>query len=240
MTRNFITAFTLVLLFCTSQAFSQAFSVPLEGFSRSKTAYLHMEGGKKFEGQLSGFKRSKGLIETVKMKNPNGKKLKIDPAKISHMYLPPSDLAKFGAAMEKIGNMRNWESDTNIDTTLMGEGYVYFEKVLTIVKKKKDNLMLQLMNAPFSSKILVYHDPFARETMGIGVAGVTVAGGLDKSYYVMKVGKDKAAYRLKKKDYKEQFSKLFGDCPEFMKKYKDDIKWSDLAQHVYEYSQMCN
>ncbi len=229
----------VLLLGMTFTSFAQNFSVPLESFSRKKTAYLHMEDGTIFEGLLGGFKRAKGLIETVKMQNDKGKKLKIDPLKINYMYIPPSGIAKVGAELERATNASKWEADVNIDKELMDEGYVYFEKQTTQVKKKTEDLMLQLLNASFSNKIKVYHDPFAKETMSAGIGGVTFVGGLDKSYYVMKVGVDDKAYKLEKKNYKEQFATLFGDCQEFMNKYKDDIKWSDLEMHIYDYSQMC-
>ena len=229
----------IALIFSVSNLIAQQFAIPMEGFSRNKSAYLHMEDGTVHEGELGGFKRSKGLIETVKMKNPEGKKLKIDPAKISFMYLPPSNLAKLSAGLEKIGHINNWEKESTMDTTLMNEGYVFFEKTPTKIKKKTDDLMLQLMNASFSSKIKVYHDPFAKETMSVGVGSVTVAGGLDKSYYVKKEG-DKAAYRLMKKNYKEEFVKVFGDCDELIKKYQSNVKWSDFESHVYEYTELMN
>jgi hypothetical protein len=232
--------FTAVLATFSLSATAQSFSVPLEAFSKKKTTYLHMEDGSKSEGLLGGFKRSKGLIETVKMESESGGKIKIDPAKIQFMYIPPSNLAKVSAGLNKIGNVRKWDAPLNMDTTLLGEGYVYFEKVPTIIKKKTDNLMMQMLNTSFCGKIKVFHDPFSKETMSASVGGVTVAGGLDKSYYVMKIGTDEAAYKLEKKDYKEQFATLFGDCEEFMAKYSGDIKWSDLETHIYEYSQMCN
>lgn len=218
---------------------AQKFSIPLEGFSTKKTAYLTMSDGTVFEGTLSSFTRKKGLIETVKMKNAKGEKLKITPSNISYMYLAPSDLAKFGAALEQINNVNNWEKETNskINAELMKEGYVYFEKIPTQVKKNTQDLMLQLINPSFASKIRVYHDPFAQETMGLAVGDITVVGGLDKSYYIKKEG-DKSAYRLFKNDYKDQFKTLFGDCPEFMAKYSDNIKWSDLETHIFEYTQM--
>lgn len=233
------TKITLVIAFAivAVQLSAQKFAIPLEGFSRQKTAYLHMEDGTTTEGLLGGFKRSKGLIETVKMKNPNGKKIQIDPAKISYMYLPPSTLGKLGVMNEKLYDINNWEKETNMDTTLINEGYVYFEKSNTTVKKKTEDLMLQLMNASFCEKIKVYHDPFAKETMSYSPGGIKVAGGIDKSYYVKK-DSEKTAYRLLKKDYDEQFSKLFGDSPEFIKKYNKKIKWSDLEMHIYEYTQM--
>jgi hypothetical protein len=234
--QKLLTLSFLMLLVSTTSVFAQQFSIPLEGFSRKKTAYLHMEDGTKLEGTLAGFKRSKGLIEAVKMKDANGEKLKIDPATISYMYLASSNLARLGAAMEAVGSIRNWEKETNMDTTLMNDGYVYFEKSSTKIKKKTNDLMLQLMNASFSSKIKVYHDPFASESMALSIGDITVAGGLDKSYYIKK-SDDELAIRLFKRDYKEMFITLFGDCPEVMDAYGDNIKWSELETHIYEYTQ---
>jgi hypothetical protein len=235
-----ISLLIIMFLFGGINLNAQKFSIPLEGFSKQKAAYLTMEDGTLFEGTLSGFKRTKGLIETVKMKDKDGEKLKIDPSKINFMYLAPSDLAKFGAALEQINSVNNWDKENNndIDADLMKDGYVYFEKVLTQVKKKKiEDLMLQLMNPSFSEKIKVYHDPFAKETMSLGVGGLTLVGGLDKSYYVKKEN-DKGAYRLYKKDYKEQFEILFGDCPDFMAKYGEKTSWSDFEEHVNAYTEM--
>ena len=230
--------FTAAVAAMGFSASAQSFAVPLEGFSKKKTTYLHMEDGTSSEGLLGGFKRAKGQIETVKMKSESGKKLKIDPAKISHMYIPPSDLAKLSAAVDRAGNVRKWNAPSNMDSTLLGEGYVYFEKAKTEIKKgKTEDLMLQMVNTSFCSKIKVFHDPFAAETMSVSVGGVDVAGGLDKSYYVFKDGED-AAYKLEKNEYKEQFATLFGDNEEFMAKYSNDIKWSDLALHIYEYTEM--
>lgn len=230
--------FTTLVLALGLQSISQSFSVPLEGFSRKKIAYLTMEDGTVNEGLLGGFKRSKGLIETVKMKSEEGGKIKIDPAEIKFMYVPASAIAKYSATMDQATNSRKWDSDVNYNTDLLDKGYVYFEKIPTKVKKKTNDLMMQLLNASFSSKIKVYHDPFAKESLGVGVGGVTVAGGLDKSYYIMKVGVDKAAYKLEKKNYKELFSTIFGDCEELMAKYKDSIKWSELEKHIADYTAM--
>ena len=230
---------TCFILAVALNARAQKFSIPLEGFSNKKTTYLHMEDGSVMKGNLygTGFKRSKGLVELVKMKDASGTKMKVEPSKIVYMYLPPSGLAKLDAAMEQVGSMNNWDKNTNYDTTLLKDDYVYFEKSPTVVKKKTQQLMLQMLNPSFSNKIKVYHDPFAGETMSAGVGGITVAGGLDKSYYVKRES-DKAAWRLFKKNYKEEFPKLFADQPEFVKKYQQDLKWRDLEKHIWEYSQL--
>lgn len=95
-------------------------------------------------------------------------------------------------------------------------------------------LMMQLLNPDFSKVVKVYHDPFAKETAFIGVAGVTVAGGNDKSYFV-KVSSDPAAYKLTKKDYKKEFTGMWSKCKDMSSKHPD-VKWSDLVQHILDYS----
>lgn len=216
---------------------AQQFSIPMEGFSRNKPAYLFMEDGSEKSDVLGGFKRKKGLITEVKLKNESGDKVSVDPSKIDYMYLAPSSLAKMNAALEKTFDMNKWDKETTMDTSLINDGYVYFEKVNTLVKKNEMDLMLQLMNVPFCSKIRVYHDPFARETMSVGVAGVDVAGGLDKSYYIKKDSEDKA-YKLEKKDYDKEFKRLFGDNEDFMSKYGKNPKWKDFESHVFNYTRM--
>ena len=66
-----------------------------------------------------------------------------------------------------------------------------------------------------------------------------VAGGLDKSYYIKKNGED-LARRIKKKEYKKDIEELFAECPAVIEKYKDDPKWVEFEQFVYDYSTMCD
>ena len=92
-------------------------------------------------------------------------------------------------------------------------------------------LLLQLLNPSFSSKIRVYSDPFAGETASVGIGGVKLAGGDEKSYYVKK--EDKPAYKLKKKDFKADFDALFKDCSDMK---MDKVKWSEFAEYVFKYN----
>ncbi|MEM6263483.1 MAG: hypothetical protein AAGI38_13305, partial [Bacteroidota bacterium] len=79
----------VMLSFGMNWSSAQQFDIPLEDFSRKKTSYLHMEDGSVKEGLLGGFKRSKGLIQMVKMKSDSGGKVQVDPSKIKFMYLQP-------------------------------------------------------------------------------------------------------------------------------------------------------
>lgn len=228
----------LVFMLVGSVAFTQQFSPALNGFSHKKTSYLTLDDGKEVTGTIKDLDWKKGLIEEVKLKDMDDKKVKIKPEEIKFMYLPPSGLAKMSASVEHLSNLDNMMND-DLDNDILGKGYVYLEKSEVRIKKKTRTLMMQLVNPSFSKKIKVYDDPMAKEAMGLGVGGVTVAGGGEKSFFVKKQG-EKVAFKLEKKNYDEEFKMIFGDCKEFMAKYGEDHRWSDFEKHVFEYSQMCH
>jgi hypothetical protein len=151
------------------------------------------------------------------------------------MYLPPTGLDNLSKQMDFLGDVKKW-NDEKLDQDLLNQGYVYFENSKVMIGKKSTTMQMQLLNPGFSKNVKIYHDPFAKETASIGVAGVKVAGGDEKSYYI-KTGDD-AAYKLEKKNYSKEFKGLWGKCDEVIKKYPE-IKWSELTKHVTDYTE-CN
>jgi len=232
-----VTLICLLLTVATTLG-AQSFLQPFEGVSRKKPSYITLKNGKELEGTIKNLDRKKGLIEEIKIE-VDGKKQKIKAEDIKHMYLPASNFAKLMNATEIATDATKWESD-DLDEEHLKDGYAYFELATVQIKKKKQrDLLLQLVNPNFANGVRVYHDPFARETAGIGVAGIQVAGGLEKSYYVKK-GKE-TAIRLKKKEYDEQFKPYFGDCASVIKMAGgDDPKWADFPKHTYEYNTNCD
>ncbi len=234
--KNFF-SFLAALLFY-SVASAQQFAPALMGYSHKKTSYLTLDNGKEVKGTIKDLDWKKGLIEEVKIKDSNDKKVKIKPEEINFMYLPPSGLAKAAATMDHLTDLDQMRND-DLNNDILDKGYVYMEKSEVRIKKKTRTLMMQLVNAHFSKKIKVYDDPMAKQSMGVGIGGVNVAGGGDKSYFVKKHG-EKVAFKVEKKNYDQEFKSLFGDCKEFMKKHGKDPRWSDFETHVFEYTQMCN
>ena len=225
-----------ILFVCISiSTHAQNFLPGFNGFSKKKTSYLHMEGGEIVKGNLNKLKYEKGLIEEVRIKDLNDKKVKIKPDNIEFMYLPPSGLAKLVNFSDFITDADQWNND-DLDQSLFKSGYAYFEKSEVRVKKKTNTLMVQLVNPSFCEKIKVFQDPYAKETASIGV-GPLKAGGIAKSYYVKKG--NEVAIRLKKKNYEEEFKMFFGDCPALIEKYGAKPKWSEFAKHIYEYTKEC-
>lgn len=229
------TTLAALMLVCLNQVSAQRFLEPSESFSPKKISYLTMTDGTTMEVYLKTYKREKGLIKEMKVEGQDGKKVKIKPEDIKYMYLPQSGFDKFAKEMDFLHDVQKWDNK-DIDQSKVADGYIYFEQAEVKVKKEKLTLMMQLLNPSFSSKIKVYHDPYAAETASVGVGGFTLAGGNDKSFYIAVKGE--TAYKLAKKDYDEEFSKIFGKCSAIKSKYKD-AKWSDFEAHVYEHSLNC-
>lgn len=232
------TVLFIASLSCFSLAsFAQTFIPAFDRFSGKEVAYIYLEDGTKVEGTIDDIDRKKGLIEEVTIL-PTGQKKKktFEPKDIKTMYLPASGYNKLNSQLEQSFNAQKWKSnDVNMD--IINKGYGYFEKVKVKIKKDTEDLLMQMVNPSFSSKIKVFHDPLAQESMRFGVAGITMAGGDDKSYYVQ-VGNN-IAERIKKKEYDDEYLNLYKSCPELLKKIKDDHRWVNFDKHLLEYTTSC-
>ncbi len=226
--------FLLLMAFC-SVAIGQTFVSPADGFSHKKTTYVTMDDGTQYVGTIKDLDRKKGLIEEIKLELTDGKKIKLDPEEIKFAYLPPSGFDKLSRTLDATFDATQWES-RDIDGEIISQGYAYFQKTEVRIKNKTRTLLLQIMNPQFADHVKVFYDPFARETMSVGVAGITVAGGLDKSYY-LKLGDD-IAYRVKKKDYDEEFKLIFEGCDAVLT-HEDAGTWNQFEAHTWMYSQEC-
>ena len=203
-------------------------------FSKKKISHVFLLDGTEIKGNIKDIDRKKGLIKEIKIKDLDGKKHKFKAAEISHMYLYPTGFSKFAASYSFLQDATKWDNET-YSQGLFGDGYVLFEQSEVYLKKnkgKKKTLLLQLLNPSFSSKIKIYTDPYAGETASLGFAGVKVAGGIAKSYYVKKG--DDIAYRLKKKKYKNQYQDLYKGCDKLVN--MKSPKWSKFEQNVFDYS----
>lgn len=227
----------MLVLMMGTNTFSQQLLTPSFTFSHSKTAYITLANGQEIIGVVNNINRKKGLIKFIKIEDGNGQSHKLDPADVAYMYLPPSGLDKLGKASDFLYDATKW-NDEKLDQDLLNQGLVYFEQSNVMIKKKTRTLLMQLLNPSFSAAIKIYHDPFADETMSLGVAGIKVAGGIDKSYFIKKG--EHAAYKFEKRKYNKEFNMLYSECNAIKEKYGNDHEWSDLAKHVLEYTKECN
>lgn len=240
--KHLITLFCLVLITQIHAQKHDYFSKPMEHFSVKKTAYVTLSDGTEIEGTLKRLKRKKGLIESVKMKLDGNEDVEYPASEIKQMYLPESSLNAVGNVLDQAYDATQWkDSDNALNSEYLKDGYAYFEATNTQIRKNKEGIvLLQLLNPAFSSKVKVYHDPFANETNSMSVGGIKLAGGVDKSYFVKK--SDKKAERVMKKNYEDFEPVLYGDCQKmknFLKKQKK-LSWSDFPEHVYTYAKDCS
>ncbi len=230
---------TLVVILCaiyTSSA--QEFATPATDFSISKPMYVTLKDGKEIEGKLKYLKYKKGLIQELVIVDSTGTKSKLMPENIEHMYLMPSGFDKLKRLSDFASDATKW-GKSNISADVINKGYVYFEQAVVELKNGKQiNVLMQLLNPTFCSKVKVFHDPYAGETASAGFAGVKLAGGVAKSYYVKKY--DEVAFKALKKDYDEQFVELYSDCETVNSKYSSDISWYQFKEHIIEYNTECN
>lgn len=223
-------------LFSFSTLSAQEFMDPSYGVSPKKISYLTMEDGTTQEVYVRTWKTKKGLIEEMKVKDKDGNKVKINPENIKYMYLPKSGFQKFAESMAFLNDASQWDNE-EINSDLIQDGYVYFEKTEVQLKKKKITAMLQLLNPSFCSKIRVYDDPFAGDTYAPSVGGIQVAKSYAKSHYV-KIG-NKTATKVAKKEYDEKFGKLFSGCASVKKEFGKDKSWKKFAKAVAKFTADC-
>ena len=224
-----------LLIFCTASSLSaQEFQQRVNGFSKKKTSYITKTDGKVLEGEIDGFKWKKGLPKLVKFE-VSGKKMEIPADEVESMKAAPSGWGRMNAALESTTNLKKLQ---NADYEEVDRNFSYYEQA-GLPTRKGHTVLLQLVNPGFDAKLKVYDDPYSKETAGIGVGGMTMAGGILKSYWVKKAG-EKEAFKVEKGKYKKQFKELYGDCPKLMKMLKNkEVKWSEFAKHVYIYTFEC-
>jgi hypothetical protein len=227
MKTPFLFALFTVGIAAISQA--QSFLNPFESFSTSKISYFTLTNGQTLEGKLKSVKRKKGVILAVKFKTEANQTYKLKANEIQEMYVMPTGLERFAVAVDDVTNIKKAKKGINSDH--IDKGYGYFVQTKTTMGKGEEILLLQMLNPHFPGEISVFHDPRANETMRVGVGGMTMAGGDDKSYYI-KVG-NSVAKKIKKKDYEKEYTTIYKSCPNIAKRDKKDIKWKSLAEDVH-------
>jgi hypothetical protein len=211
-----------------------AFLTSTEQFAKKKVSYITLKSGEELEGNIKKFDRKRGMTKAITIETTDGKTREIDAGRIKHAYLFPSAYSRIGSFFDDL-DVQRWGKDLNED--LFKNGYVYMETVLVQTgKKKKENLLLQLLNPHFAEGIRIYDDPFGSESRSFGVGIVKVAGGNANSYYALKPG-DRMATYLHKGMYKKQFDDLFEGCSAVTKGSK--AKWNELADQVQRYASEC-
>ena len=193
--------------------FNEGFAGP----STKKISILILKDGSIYKGYCDDVEMKKGQIYEISVKDSTTKKPEKFKAEIvSEMYIFPTNLDKGLKVMKHYSNVRSMS--TRKITNSVTNDRIHFVNQSVSLKNKKDEMefLMQVINPGFDDIISVYHDPRAKETGGVSFGGPQLGGGVIKSYYIKKG--DKVIW-LHKDDFDDNYEFLFGDNPEFMKKY---------------------
>lgn len=200
-----------------------------------KPVIVTMADGSEITGKFSSGVLNMGYLDRITVKGEDGEKLKIQPEEIVRVLIKATGLAKLSMMASSASSIK--EATKRDFNEIKNRDYIIFETAQRANKAGKLRLM-QLLNPGFDSKIKVFADPNANQTAGIGVGGVKITGGEDKSYLMLQ-GKDKTVI-VRKGSYKKNFEELYKNCPEMVNAFQGEkIKWDDVAGHVFAYDQMC-
>lgn len=215
--------------------FNEGFAVP----STKKISTLILKDGSIHKGYCDDVEMKKGQIYEISVKDSTTKKPEKFKAEIvSEMYIFPTNLDKGLKVMKHYSNIRSM-STRKISNSVTNDR-IHFVNQSVSLKNKKDEMefLMQVINPGFDDIISVYHDPRAKETGGVSFGGPQLGGGVIKSYYIKKG--DKVIW-LHKDDFDDNYEFLFGDNPEFMKKYPlKSVEWGYFSFLVAQYTQMSN
>jgi hypothetical protein len=232
---------TILLVLSIESLQAQKFNERYAGFSKSKLSYIETEDGNKVEGYLKGLAKDEGLITSVKLKDTNDKILEFTTSQVKKVYLFPSSASKIQGILAQDDVINSWGDESLIDTVLIKEGYVLFEKTPIQIEGKGKNelktkeVFLQLVNPHFSKQIKVYDNPNTDNSGLINVGGIKLAGGGINSYYIRKIS-EKEAYKLYSWDYRKKFNDIFGESQTFIEKYGKVPAWFNFERDVYQFT----
>jgi len=223
-----------MFLLCSIQLSGQGFLKAVEN-PWSQECYVTLNNGEEYKGKLSSAIFSGGSVRSLTVKHGNGTKHKYKAEDVKRLLIRFGDLAKIETIMDGTTSIQEL---INLDfNEIIQREYIIFEQAL-LPKKKDKYALLQLLNPGFDNRISVYENPTGQETGTMSVGDVTVSGGMEKSYLVVKDGEK--SMKVKKGKYKKNFQALFGDCEEMMKMYVGQkVKFNDMAYHVLHYDVIC-
>jgi hypothetical protein len=222
----------LFLLAIGHTALGQKFLPTIKRFSGTKPGQITLVSGEKIDVTVKKIKRKKTFVYKIKgHRIADNSKFKYKAEQIKEMSLAPANWSKLITLLESDQSVL---TKAKTDYSQINREFVnlYQER---IKRGKKKPRMMQLLNPGSEGKVRVYDDSRATSTQGVAVQGVSLTGGIKKSYYVRYKG---TFGKIKKSQYNKLFKEYFGNCPALLAQYKLSA-WRDFPDHLYYYEQHC-
>ena len=230
------TTLLLTMLLIAANLQAQYFVQPLESVGGAQEVYVNTLDGQEMVGRMGAVSMTNGHIRSFTLKEESGVKHKFKAHQIQQIMVKPSQWDNVQSAFTA-SSVKELLSNP-VNETMQREWVIFEQAVLP--GKKNRFALLQLLNPGMQGDLKVYVDPNAKETNGIGISGIQLTGGKDKSYLVIKGGKK--AFLIKKKNYtREAASLLYEGCPWFDQQYAGQkLKFGDFEEHVFLFDKHCN
>lgn len=236
--KSLLTSLAIITFVCGFAQISRAQFVPAfsdRDLPLNQPCEVTALDGKIYAGKLKMAMQTNRKLKwfSIALDDGTGKK-SFNADEVTLVKMKPSNLEKIGEAVNAahdVGTIKNIKNFIDCD-------WIYYETV-TMGKNNKSYLMQRLNPGKANDKLKAYADPEADQEVSFGLGGMTLAGGKDKSYYLVTAGGTKAVLAEKGK-YKKQMADIYTGCPKFFEDLGGDNNWANFSFHVGLYNYRCN
>ena len=227
-----MTAAAAFMLISSAPAEARGFIPPVDAIS-FPAVYVTTADGQEYFGHISRYSTRFRGISRITVEDLDGPRLKLKAHEVQQIVVPMNPILEaemYGEVLTTVEKAirADYEAIHNVRALILDP----------IVWPESDRtLLLQRVNPGFDRDIQVYAMFNADEGVH-SFDGIPWFGDEEKSYLAVK--DDGEPMRIKKRRYKEDFVRLFGDCQTFLDAVPNkQRKFKHFADHVYEYQRAC-
>lgn len=225
-------ALTLALLAGASAVEARGFLPPLDHLPQPAAHVITVDGQELF-GDIPGYSQRYRGISRITLRNDFGQRTKLRAEDVRQVIIPVGPGTEIDMYAEVL---------TTVEKAIKAD-YELIHNVRAIVfdsvkwPESDRHLLLQRVNPGFDRDIQVYAMLNADEGVST-FDGIPWFGDEETSYLAVKDQGE--PLRIKKRHYRRDFERLFGDCQGFLDTVpKSQRKFRNFADHVYTYQQTC-
>ncbi len=220
------------LLGSAGLAQARGFLPPLDHLSFPEAQVITVDGQRLY-GAIPGYSQRFRGISRIVFFDSSGNRIKLRADEVQQVIIPvgpDTEIDMYGEVLTTV------EKAIKADYELIHNvRAIVFDSIVWPESDRR--LLLQRVNPGFDRQIQVYAMLNADEGVS-RVDGVPWFGDEEKSYLMVK--NNAPPVRVKKRHYKNDFERLFGDCQAFVSSVpRQDRKFRHFADHVYAYQQVC-
>lgn len=223
----------LLLIALVSKSAAQQLLDPYKEFFSNQLAYVITQEGDSISGYLRGAAEASGFIRKLTIMDENGQKHKFKAEQLQRFAIQPGVFAKIESVADQATSLRKI-IQADFHEILERDWLIYDSQ--TLPRRKNKTGLLQLLNPGFDENIKVYNHPNGSRSMPLGVGGIKLTGGEDRTFLVVKGNGEPQVFR--KAGFKKSFTELFADEPDFVNGYGRDVKFKHLAIYIAQYNEL--